>query len=167
MTILDICGWLETTAIAALIQESLYGFPIFVGAHILGISLSAGTLLWADLRLLGVSLRGYRLTEVYRGLAPWFLAGFGVMIISGTVLFTAFATSAYGNVYFRIKMVAIVLAGVNASIFHWAAAREVSRSGPATDTPTIARISGLTSIVLWTAVIVAGRMMSYTMFSAP
>ena len=107
MTILEICEWLETTAIAVLIQESAYGFPILVGIHILGISLSAGTLLWADLRLLGVSLRGYRLADVYRGLAPWFLTGFGVMIISGAVLFTAFATSAYGNVYFRIKTVAI------------------------------------------------------------
>jgi hypothetical protein len=164
MTILDICEWLETTAIAAVIQESLYGFPILVGIHILGISLSAGTLLWADLRLLGVSLRGYRLTDVYRGLAPWFLTGFGVMIISGAVLFTAFATAAYGNVYFRIKMVAIVLAGVNALIFHRAADREGTRSVPATATPTIARISGLTSIALWAAVIVAGRMMSYTMF---
>ncbi len=104
---------------------------------------------------------------MYRGLAPWFLTGFGVMIISGTVLFTAFATSAYGNVYFRIKMVAMVLAGVNALIFHWAAGREVNRSVPATATPTIARISGLTSIALWAAVIVAGRMMSYTMFSGP
>jgi len=167
MTILDICEWLETTPIAVLIQESAYGFPILVGIHILGISLSAGTLLWADLRLLGASLRGYQLAEVYRGLAPWFLTGFGVMIISGAVLFTAFATSAYGNVYFRIKTVAIVLAGVNALIFHMAARREANRSAPATATPMIARISGLTSIALWAVVIVAGRMMSYTMFSSP
>lgn len=167
MTILDTCEWLETTAIALLIQESLYGFPILVAIHILGIGLSAGTLLWADLRMLGISLRGYRLAEVYRGLAPWFLTGFAVMIVSGAALFTAFATSAYGNVYFRIKMVAIACAGVNALIFHLAVGREANRSVPATATPMIARISGLTSIALWAAVIVAGRMMSYTMFSGP
>lgn len=167
MTILDICEWLETTAIAVLIQESRYGFPILVGIHILGVGLSAGTLLWADLRLLGVSLRGYRLAEVYRGLAPWFLSGFAVMIVSGAILFTAFATSAYGNLYFRIKMIAIALAGVNALIFHSAAGRHPDGSAAATGTPMTARISGLTSVVLWTAVIAAGRMMSYTMFSNP
>ncbi len=165
MTLLDICKWLETTAVAVSIQESLYGFPLLVAIHILGIGLSAGTLLWADLRLLGVSLRTYRLTEVYRGLAPWFLSGFAVMIVSGALLFTAFATAAYGSPYFRIKMVVIALAGANALIFHLATRR--SQSGDATGTFMTARVSGLASIVLWTAVIVAGRMMSYTMFSSP
>ena len=164
MTILEVCEWLETTAVAVLIRESQFGFPTLVGIHILGISLSAGALLWADLRLLGVSLRRYRLAEVYGGLAPWFLSGFVVMIVSGGILFTAFATSAYGNLYFRIKMVAIALAGVNALVYHVAARRSLNGSVDSTLTPTTARISGLTSIMLWTAVIVAGRMISYTMF---
>ena len=69
--------------------------------------------------------------------------------------------------YFRIKMAAIVLAGANALVFRLAAGREVNRSAPATVTPMLARISGLTSIALWAPVIVAGRMMSYTMFSGP
>jgi hypothetical protein len=167
MTILEICEWLETTAVSVLIRESQFGFLILVGIHILGITLSAGTLLWADLRLLGVSMRRYRLAEVYRGLAPWFLSGFVVMIISGGMLFMAFATSAYGNLYFRIKMVAIALAGVNALLYHMATRRSLNGSVDPTVTPTTARISGLTSIVLWTAVIVAGRMISYTMFSFP
>ncbi|HEY5568844.1 MAG TPA: DUF6644 family protein [Gammaproteobacteria bacterium] len=163
MTILGICEWLEATAIAVLIRESLYGFSIVVATHILGITLSVGTLLWADLRMLDISMRGYRLSEVYRGLAPWFVSGFGVMILSGAILFAAFATSAYGNLYFRIKMVAIALAGLNALIYH-VAGRLPTELFDAARTPTAARIAGLTSIVLWGAVIVAGRMISYTMF---
>lgn len=164
MTILGICEWLEATAIAVLIRESPYGFSIVVAIHILGITLSVGTLLWVDLRVLDISMRGYRLSEVYRGLAPWFVSGFGVMILSGAILFAAFATSAYGNLYFRIKMVAIALAGVNALIYHVAAGRSPTEPFDAARTPMAARIAGLTSIVLWGAVIVAGRMISYTMF---
>ena len=94
MTIPGAAEWLESTSLAILIRESLYGFAIVVGLHILGLTLSVGTLLWVDLRMLGVSLQSLRVSAVYRGLAPWFLAGFALMFISGAALFTAFTTSA-------------------------------------------------------------------------
>jgi len=110
MTLLGICEWLESTPLAVLIQESAYGFPIVVAVHILGLTLSVGTLLWVDLRLLGVALQRARVSEVYRSLAPWFLVGFALMLASGATLFAAFATSAYANFWFRMKMAALVLA---------------------------------------------------------
>jgi hypothetical protein len=167
MTLLDICQWLEQTRLATAIQESQYGFPLVVAVHILGLALSVGTLLWVDLRMLGVALRQTSVTHVYRSLAPWFSAGFVLMLASGATLFTAFATSAYANGFFRFKMVAIVLAGANAIVFHFLTERASRSSGGESDPPTTVRAAGLISIVLWTAVILAGRMMSYTMFSAP
>ena len=55
MTLLEVCEWLETTAIAIAIQESLYGFAIVVAVHIIGVAASVGMLLWVDLRLVGVA----------------------------------------------------------------------------------------------------------------
>jgi hypothetical protein len=160
--------WLESTRLAILIQESQYGFPFVVAVHILGLTLSVGTLLWVDLRMLGVALRGLRVSEVYRGLAPWFSAGFALMFVSGAALFTAFATSAFANLYFRLKLVALLLAGVNALVFHVVVAAKTSANwDDAARPPAGVRIAGLTSIVLWAGVIVAGRTMSYTMFSYP
>ena len=164
MTLLEVCEWLETTAVAVAIQESLYGFAILVGVHILGITASVGILLWVDLRLIGVALTRRPLHEVYRALAPWFAAGFVVMLLSGIVLFTAFATAAYGNLFFRIKLLLLLLAGVNALVFHRFAAQPTDRlvdAGP----PAAARVAGLLSLAIWAGVIVMGRMMSYTMFS--
>lgn len=159
MTMLEICEWLETTALAIAIQESLYGFALLVGAHILGVTVSVGILLWVDLRLFGVALVSRPLTEVYRSLAPWFIAGFGIMLLSGTALFVAFATAAYGNLFFRIKLLLLLLAGANALLFHWFAARSA-------ETPTAAaQLAGALSFAIWAGVIVMGRMMSYTMFS--
>ena len=165
MTILEICKWLESTPLAVLIQESPYGFPFVVALHILGLAFSVGTLLWVDLRMLGVTMRGLPVSAVYRGLAPWFLAGFTVMLASGATLFAAFATAAYGNVYFRIKLVALLLAGANALIFHFVTQRASARWDDAARPPAAVRATGLASILLWAGVIVAGRMMSYTMFS--
>ena len=83
-----------------------------------------------------------------------------VLFNAGAALFIAFATTAYGNGYFRLKMAALTLAGANAVVFHflarWSGERPVS--------PAAMRVAGSISIVLWTAVILAGRMMSYTMF---
>jgi hypothetical protein len=167
MTIIDVCEWLESTPVARLIQESAYGFPIVVAVHILGLTFSVGMLLWVDVRMLGVTLRGLRISEVYRGLAPWFLAGFALMLISGAMLFTAFATSAYANVYFRLKMILLLAAGLNALVFHWVTQRGLATWDNASRPPASVRLAGLASLVVWAAVILAGRMMSYTMFSYP
>lgn len=164
MSVLAACEWLEGTALAVLVRESLWGFPILVAIHLLGLMLSAGTLIWFDLRLLGVGMRRIPVSEVYRRLAPWLLVGFVVMVVSGTILFIGFATAAYGNLYFRIKLAAMALAGVNALVYHVTTERAIASWDEAPDPPLAARIAGLTSILVWAVVIVAGRMMSYTMF---
>ena len=164
MTLLQLCEWLEATSVAVFVRESLYGFQVLVAFHLLGLMLSVGILLWVDLRLMGVTMQRSRVSDVYRSLAPWFLSGFGVMLVSGAMLFAGFATSAYGNAYFRIKIVVLVLAGVNAIIYHLAAERASAGWDAALRPPALVRIAGLTSIVLWATVILAGRMISYTMF---
>lgn len=163
MNISALLQWLEASAPAVLIQQSLYGFVIAVAVHLLGLTLSVGTLLWVDLRMLGIALPSVPVRAVYRGLAPWFLVGFAVMLTSGAALFTAFASAAYESFYFRIKMTAIALAAVNALVFHFVIAREPDDAGHARP-PLAVRAAGLTSLLLWTVVILCGRMMSYTIF---
>lgn len=165
MTPIEICEWLETTKLAIAVQESLYGFALLVGAHILGVAVSVGVLLWVDLRLLGVALMRRPLKEVYRSLTPWFTAGFVLMLLSGTALFVAFATAAYGNLFFRIKLLLLLLAGANALLFHWFAARSENRSGNAETAFEGTRLAGALSLAIWAGIIVMGRLMSYTMFS--
>jgi len=164
MTILDVFQWLEGTWPAVWARESAYGFVILVGIHLLGLIFSVGTLFWLDLRLLGVCTRRVRVSELNRALAPWFLSGFGMMFLSGAILFAGYATSAYGNLFFRIKLVAIALAGLNAAIYHFTTGQAIPAWDHASRPPRLAQLAGLTSIVLWFTVIVSGRMMSYTMF---
>jgi multidrug transporter EmrE-like cation transporter len=159
--------WLESTRVALLIQESAYGFPLVVAVHIVGLTLSVGTLLWVDLRMIGVTLRHVPVSVVYRSVAPWFGCGFLLMVCTGLALFTAYATSAYSNPYFRLKMACILLAGVNALIFHVWTQRSTKDANTASRPPIPVRIAGVASIALWSVVILAGRMMSYTMFSYP
>ncbi len=164
MSIMEILEWIEATRIASIARESAWGFQILVGLHILGLIFSVGTLLWFDLRLLGVSMRACPVSRVYRQLMPWTLGGFVVMLVSGTFLLAGFATNAYSNFYFRTKVIALLLAGVNAAIYHLVTERRVAQWDHAPKPPGRARLAGLTSIFLWALIILAGRMMSYTMF---
>ena len=164
-SILRLCQWLEQTPVGLLVRESQYGFPILVAIHIAGLWLSAGIVVWFDLRLLGVSMRRVPARTVYRQLMPWAFGGFMVMVVSGGMLASGFATAAYANVYFRVKMVALLLAGVNAVVYHRITARRMAQRDGAARLPWPARAAGLLSIAAWTIVILAGRMISYTLYS--
>lgn len=162
---LNVCEWLERTPVGILVRESPWGFPILVAIHILGLAVSVGTVVWFDLRLLGVSMRRSPVSAVYRQLMPWAFGGFVVMFVSGGLLLSGFAAAAYGNVYFRAKSAALLLAGVNAFAYHAVTERRIAHWDGATRTPLPARAAGLISILLWTIVILAGRMLSYTLYS--
>ena len=160
----QLAEWLEATSMAVWVKESQYGFAIVVAVHILSLMLSVGTLVWFDLRLLGVSMLRIPVSHLYRQLMPWILTGFVLMFASGSVLLAAYATAAFDNIYFRLKVVAMLLAGVNAFFYHRVTERQIARWDEARTPSSLARAAGLISIVLWASVILAGRAMSYTIF---
>ena len=156
--------WLEATSLGVMVRESQWGFPILVAIHLMSLTLSVGTLVWFDLRLLGVSMTRVRASSMYRRLMPWMFAGFGLMFVSGFTLLAGFATGAYANVYFRVKVSALALAALNALLYHRFTERRIAQWDDAAAPPVGARAAGLISICVWVVVIIAGRMMSYTMF---
>ena len=107
---------LEQTWIGEVVRES--AFPYVEGTHVLALSLSVGTVAWFDLRLLGATMRSRPVSEVFESVKGWMFAGFGVMFVTGALLFAAHATKAYESRSFRAKVALLVLAGINALVFH-------------------------------------------------
>lgn len=164
-TLFHLCEQIEATSLGVYVRESLWGFPLLVATHIVTLVFSVGLVVWLDLRLLGVSMTGVPVSRVYRRLMPFAILGFTVMGLSGVTLLTGFATSAYKNPYFRIKLLALLLAGLNAFVYHTNVERRITLWDRAPVPPAAARLAGLISIVAWTTVILAGRMMSYTLYT--
>lgn len=160
---LEMLEWLEGSSLGGIARESLYGFQVLVGIHILGLIFSVGTLLWVDLRMLGICLTGQRLSKVYGAFSKWFAVGFMIMLLSGAALFSGFATSAYENMYFRIKITVIVLAGINAVVFHTLLKRIPAHADSGAPAGFV-RMAGMLSLVFWGVVVLCGRMISYTLF---
>jgi hypothetical protein len=165
VSLVTVLSWLESTPASVFVRESLWGFPILVAVHIMGLALSVGIVVWFDLRLLGVSMRRASVSSVYRQLMPWAFSGFVVMFVSGALLASAFATAASKNWYFRTKIAAILIAGVNALVYHRNVERRIAQWDNQEPTPLPARTAGIISIAAWTVVIMAGRMISYTLYS--
>jgi hypothetical protein len=161
MSLLDFCQAIENSSVGTTIRESNY-YWMLNGSHVLGIAISAGAIFWFDLRALGLNMRQMRVSEVYRQIYAWMLGGFILMFITGGLLFWARAASSYMNVYFRIKLVGLALAGINAWYFHNRTARGMAGWDTAGRPPVNVRMAGLASIVLWASVIAAGRLMAYT-----
>jgi hypothetical protein len=87
-----------------------------------------------------------------------------VMLGTGTLLFYAAPVLGYHNVFFRLKMAALVVAVVNAWTFHRQVYGRVAEWDREPVPPRMARIAGGLSLALWAAIITAGRMMPYQIY---
>jgi hypothetical protein len=155
------CQWLNDTGPATALRESLWVFPIVETIHVLAITLLAGSIALLDLRLLGVLLRGQRVTLVARQVLPVVWTGFGVLTVTGLLLFSAEAAKSYANPAFRIKLVLLVVAGLNPLVYYRTVYRRIEEWDAADRPPAAARLAGAASLLLWIAIIAAGRATAY------
>src|SRR5258708_29634047 len=118
MSLLPFCQWLAETTGSIALHDSLFICPLVESAHVLTLCLFLGLAIMFDLRLLGLTLVSVPMSEIRRRLGPWMVAGFAVMVITGVLLFYAIPVRAYQSIFFRIKAVALILAGLNAFVFH-------------------------------------------------
>lgn len=156
------CQWLYESEIGTGIRESVWVFPIVEGTHLLGIALSVGLLCWFDLRLLGWVMKDEPVSKVWKQVMPTAFVGFALMFITGLLLFWAEAATAYHSVHFWIKVVLMLLAGINALSFETTAHKNMAAWDLSPVPPMRARMTGAISLILWTAIIVTGRTMAYS-----
>ena len=117
-----------------------------------------------DLRLLGITLLQTPASEVVARLIPWTTIGFVVMVISGSLLFYAIPVKAYLNIFFRLKVAFLLLAGANTAVFHNTTFRRIGEWDTDLVPPFRARLAGGLSLLLWALIVVAGRMIAYNWF---
>jgi hypothetical protein len=155
------CLWLNGSGLGTSIRQSIWVFPIIETVHVLGITVLVGSVAIFDLRLLGLFFKREPVWQMARQLLPLTWAGFAVMFVSGFLLFAAEATDSYGNWAFRLKVLLLLLAGLNPLVFHLTIYRRVAAWGEQAVTPLRARLAGFFSLTLWASIICAGRAIAY------
>jgi len=156
-----VCQILYDSPIGTAIRESDNAFSVIESVHVLSITLLVGTIAILDLRMLGLILREIRVSRIARAVLPLTWAGFLFMLTSGFLLFLAEAAKNYLNPAFRVKMVLLLLVGLNPLIFHTTVYRRVTQWEIDHRSPWRARAAACASLLLWGGVIVAGRAIAY------
>jgi hypothetical protein len=164
MSLLPFCEWLASTSGSIALHESLLMYPLVESTHVLTLGLFVGMTVMLDLRLLGVTLRDVPATQITGRLIPLMLVGFGLMTLTGVLLFYAIPVRTYQSVFFRFKMIAMLAAGINAAVFHTTVKPRIAEWDLSTVPPRAARVAGAVSLVCWALIIVSGRMIAYNWF---
>ena len=152
--------WLEYSILSIWVGESLWGYPIMLSFHVVGLAIVVGIFTVFNFRILGFfeSIEYTAFVEFFK------LAWFGLLLnaSSGFALFSSQATIFVNNIPFLVKISAILLGSIlayfiqsrlRAFAYEW----DVKISRPSRKDIWFAR----TSIILWVSAIFGGRLIAY------
>jgi hypothetical protein len=160
-----IAEWMSELPTSIAIRESQYFSPYLTVSHVVVMSIVAGLVLMMDLRLIGVANMRTPFSELQRRLFPWQMFGMALAGVTGLTLAYADPMRFYINIFFWLKMLVLLLAALNAMVFHYTTYYSVASWDTAPVTPFGAKLSGVVSVVLWSIVILSGRLIPYNWFA--
>ena len=141
-----------------------WAWPLNEVFHFVGLALLVGIVGMYDLRVLGVA-KGLPVAQVQR-LIPMGVLGYvlsvmtGIVFVSGDPFFPA--VDKLNNLAFELKMLFMLLAGLNVLAFYLTGVARVANAlAPGHDAPLSAKVIAGTSLFLWIGVIYFGRMIMY------
>jgi len=161
MDISTVLKAIEASGIATWIRNSLYAFPLIESFHVIGLTMTFGTIAIVDLRLLGLASAHRPFTRVAEVL-KWTWAAFGLTVLTGALMFITNASVYFSNLQFRWKMALLALSGLNMLIFDRVCGRNVRRWDNDRDAPPAGKLAAVLSLILWISVIFVGRWIGFT-----
>jgi hypothetical protein len=156
---MDFLAWLQGTALGTAVAETIWAYPLLEALHALGMAMLLGSLGLINLRVIGYK-RDLPLLGV-QDLLPLAWLGFTINAVSGLALFTSDAIYFFSSYTFRIKLVLIALAGINAVLLGHKVFRAPSVSANVVASTGAKWLAGA-SLVSWVGAAVAGRLIAYT-----
>lgn len=139
-------------------MHTTWGWPLVESIHFIGLSLLLGTVGLLDLRMMGL-FRGVSMAALHR-LIPFGVAGFVINVLTGALFFINAPEQYFWNPAFRLKVLAMTIAGVNVIVFYSTVAKAVKSAGAHDLPPVPARIMAGISLLAWTSVVIFGRVIT-------
>ncbi len=161
MTFPELIQLVQASGPAEWMRTSVKAMPIVESIHVLAAATVFGSILIVDLRLLGLRDASRAFTRVSNEMLRFTWAAFGLAVVTGALMFAANAQTYVVNTAFRLKLVALVLAGINMAIFQHLTFRGVA-AWDQKHSPAAGRMAGALSILLWIAVIFFARWIGFT-----
>ena len=162
--LLTFAQWLGAQEWSVGLHESFYMYNWIETTHVLTLSVFLGMLFVIDLRMLGLAFATVPASKIAERLDRPMMIGFAVMIVTGLLLYYAIPVRTTQSVWFRLKVILLIAAGINAWIFR----NRMKAAKPTWDLdrlpPRNVRIGAGLSLSLWIVIIFAGRAIAYDWF---
>lgn len=151
--------WLEGTAVALWVGESLWAYPFLLSLHVVGLATIVGVMVMLDLRILGM-FKGLRV-ESFLGVMKLAWFGFALNAVSGLFLFSSQASFFVTSTPFLLK-IGMIFAGVVSAAIMQQKLRSVRGSGDVAiaESPG-SKALAVFSLATWFGAIVTGRLIAY------
>ena len=158
--IMTIVNFLQDSALAEFVSRSLWAYPFLESVHLIGLAFVVGAVAMLDLRLIGLS-KTLPISGLAAHILPWVRFAFILVAISGVLLYISDAEYYTFKVIFWVKIGLIVIAGLNAFLFHRGIYKQVDNWNENNTVPVRVRFTGMVSLLVWMGVIVTGRLLAY------
>ena len=141
------------------IQSTYWLWPVLEITHFIGLTLLLGGLIVIDLRMAGF-FRAIDPAATHK-LLPAVILGFTLNLITGILFFYGDPMRYSINIGFQIKMVLVIIAGLNAAVYHFIVDPILQTMDRNLASPAIAKLVALTSLGARTGVLLLGRLIPY------
>lgn len=154
-------AWLTQSVLSSMLRETMWAIPAVQTLHILSIAVAVSSVYLFDLRVIGVFSKNQSTVAVAKRVLPWAWSALGVLAMSGSLLIVAEPERSLMNAVFGVKLMMVVAAaatvwvrqrGLRLSPGYWESTPGVQKAG---------RAIAVASLVLWTGVVFAGRLIAY------
>lgn len=162
--IYDFAVWVDSFYWSTRLHESYYMYNWVETTHVLTLMLSLGMLFLIDLRMLGYALPNVPASKIAQRLNMPMLIGFSIMVITGVLLVYAIPVRSMQSIWFRLKVVLLVAAAINAFLFHRRMNESVASWDHEARAPKRLRIGAAFSITFWILIVIFGRLIAYDWF---
>jgi|TARA_B110000438_G_scaffold279830_1_gene304576 hypothetical protein len=151
--------FLESSMLNNWILSTAWFWPSLEIIHFVGLSLLLGSMLIIDVRLAGF-VKAMNIMATHR-LLPLAGVGFFINLITGMLFFVGDPARYVVNIGFQIKMLLILIAGLNALWFALKISPVIMNWDPYGDTPFLAKLIAYISLISWVGVLLLGRLIPY------
>ncbi len=159
--LLALARWLDAQSSSTALHESYYMYAWVESTHVLTLMLFLGMLMVIDLRMLGWAFTQVPAATVAERLDRPMMLGFVLMLVTGLVLYYAIPVRTTQSIWFRIKVVLLIAAGINAWLFRQQMRAAAGGWDSDPKPPKRIRMGAGLSLLLWAGVVISGRTIAY------
>jgi hypothetical protein len=161
-TLADVSKWLAATSLSNTIQTAGWVIPTLQTIHILAVAALFSSAVLVDLRIWRITQRDVAVVDVARRFLPPLWPLVLILAATGSLLIVGEPRRSLLNTTFYVKMTLLLAALLVTAGLQWALLSPPDAWERSTARRVAGRFAAVLSILLWCAIIFAGRFIAYT-----